>query len=906
VSNPELDLIDAALRTDIRRLGTQLGEALVRQHGQDLLDRVEQVRAIAQGLRRDDSSAESLVDFLSGIEVVDAIHLVRAFTVYFHLANTAEQVHRVEDLNTLAPSRNNRFADTVTKLQAAGVSNSEIVAATRAADLRPVFTAHPTEASRRSILDKLAELAVLIERRSEATLGQSEKAGIDRRIDELIDAMWQTDELRREQPDPVDEARSILYFLNQIVTDGVPELFDDVDAVLRTIGGSLPPDRVPVRFGSWVGGDRDGNPNVTPDTTLDVLAFQRARALRLLITEIEDLSSELSVSTAVTGISAELAAHLASDAEEFPTVSARFSMLSRGEPYRQRCSVIHHRLLETAKAPPGPRSYSSSTELQADLGEMADSLAANRGELLANGRLARVQRTVALVGFHLATLDIREHTDRHHHALAELFEPLGVDYASLDRAERTALLTAELSSRRPLAPPVEAHASGALSLMAAIRSAMDDLGDDIIESYIISMTQGVDDVLAPAVLARDVGLVDLPRQVARIGFVPLFEMIEDLRNIGTVLRELLATPAYRELVELRGNVQEVMVGYSDSNKDGGITTSQWEIHKALRQIAEVSSETGIKIVVFHGRGGTVGRGGGPTNEAILGQPAGAVAGAVKITEQGEVIADKYGLPRLARRNLDLALSAVVEATVAHRRPRHDEATTGRWNDVMELMSTRAYETYRSFLETPGMVEYFETSTPVGELGSMNIGSRPARRASSSSGIADLRAIPWVFGWTQSRQIIPGWFGVGSALEAARSAGHGEDLVEMYGGWKFFAGFLSNVEMTLSKTDLAIANHYVNRLVDPRLHHFFDLIAAEHDRTLHEINALSGSALLDDLPILKRTLSVRDAYLDPINVLQVELLARSRAACPDHPNAAQIQRALLLTINGVAAGLRNTG
>lgn len=906
MSNPELDLIDAALRTDIRRLGTQLGESLVRQHGQELLDRVEQVRAIAQGLRRDDASADGLVDFLSGIEVVDAIHLVRAFTVYFHLANTAEQVHRVEDLNATAPARNNRFAETVTKLQAAGVSNAEIIAATRTADLRPVFTAHPTEASRRSILDKLAELAVLIERRGEASLSQNDKGAMDRRIDELIDAMWQTDELRRERPDPVDEARSILYFLNQIVTDGVPELFADIDAVLRSIGGSLAPDHVPVRFGSWVGGDRDGNPNVKPETTLAVLAFQRGRALRLLITEIEALSLELSVSTAVTGISSELAAHLETDAEQFPTVSARFAMLSRGEPYRQRLSVMHHRLLETAETPPGPQAYDSPAELQADLAEMSDSLKANSGETLANGRLARVQRTVALIGFHLAILDIRQHTDGHHAALADLFEPLGTDYAALDRAERTALLTTELSSRRPLAPPVDSHGSDALSLMAAIRSAMDDLGDGIIESYIISMTQGVDDVLAPAVLARDVGLIDLPRRVARIGFVPLFEMIEDLRNIGMVLRDLLAVPAYRDLVELRGNVQEVMVGYSDSNKDGGITTSQWEIHKALRQIAEVSRETGIKIVVFHGRGGTVGRGGGPTNEAILGQPAGAVAGAVKITEQGEVIADKYGLPRLARRNLDLALSAVVEATVAHRRPRHDEATTTRWSQVMELMSTRAYESYRSFLETPGMVEYFETSTPVEELGAMNIGSRPARRASSSSGIADLRAIPWVFGWTQSRQIIPGWFGVGTALEAARTAGHEDDLAEMYAGWKFFAGFLSNVEMTLSKTDLAIANHYVNRLVDPSLHHFFDLIAAEHDRTLLEIGLLTGSPLLDNLPILKRTLSVRDAYLDPINVLQVELLARSRSIEANDPNAAQIQRALLLTINGVAAGLRNTG
>jgi len=408
------------------------------------------------------------------------------------------------------------------------------------------------------------------------------------------------------------------------------------------------------------------------------------------------------------------------------------------------------------------------------------------------------------------------------------------------------------------------------------------------------------------VLARDVGLVDLPGGIARIGFVPLFETIEDLRAIGPILRELLAVPAYRRLVALRGDAQEVMVGYSDSNKDGGITTSQWEIHKALREIAAVSAETGVRIVVFHGRGGTVGRGGGPTNAAILGQPAGSVVGAMKITEQGEVIADKYGLPRLAQRNLDLALSAVLEATLIHRRPRHDEATLASWNSVMELMSTSAYACYRDFLERPGLVEYFTTSTPVEELAAMNIGSRPARRASASGGIEDLRAIPWVFGWTQSRQIIPGWFGVGTGLATARQAGHGDLLAVMFDNWQFFGTFISNVEMTLAKTDLAIARNYVDRLVDPALHDFFEIVVEEHDRTVDELTRLTGGELLGDVPVLKRTLAVRDVYLDPINLLQVELLARSRAGEPDGTSADRLRRALLLTVNGVAAGLRNTG
>ncbi|MEM7321468.1 MAG: phosphoenolpyruvate carboxylase [Actinomycetota bacterium] len=908
-----LSQIDTALRNDIRRLGTQLGDALVRQDGPDLLERVEQVRTLARSLRRDDGDATAeLAGILEDIPMIEAIRLVRAFTIYFHLANTAEQVHRVDDLRSSAPASGNRFVETVAKIQAAGVSDSEIVAAARSAELLPVFTAHPTEASRRSILDKLAEIAVLIEERGEKSADRNRTRRIDRRIDELIDAIWQTDELRLERPDPVDEARSILYYVTQIVADGVPELLDDIDHTLQTIGGRPNADRVPIRFGSWVGGDRDGNPNVTPETTREVLALQRSRALRLLIAEMEDLSSELSVSTAVTPITDELAAQIEQDRERFHSLSTRLRVLSPDEPYRQRITVIHQRLLETAETPAGRRAYGSVAELEADLAMMSNSLEKNNGSLLARGRLARVRRIVALVGFRLMTLDIREHAERHHAGLAQLFEPLGIDYPNLDRAERTELLTTELASRRPLAPPTASDGPPALSLMSTIRTEMDRSGDEIIQSYIVSMTRNVDDVLAPAVLARDVGLIDLSNGVARLGFVPLFETIDDLRRIGTVLRDLLSVAPYRRLVELRGDVQEVMVGYSDSNKDGGITTSQWEIHKALRQVAEVSAETGIRIVVFHGRGGSVGRGGGPTNAAILSQPPGVVSGGVKITEQGEVIADKYGLPSLARRNLDLAISAVLEASILRRKPIHDAATVGRWDEIMELMSESAYAMYRSLVDAPGLVEYFQCSTPVEELGAMNIGSRPARRSGGGpGGIEDLRAIPWVFGWTQSRQIIPGWFGVGTALETARENGHEEELQAMYAGWPFFATFLSNVEMTLTKTDLAIARHYVNRLVEPELHHFFETIAAEYDRTVANIGWLKGGTLLDDLPLLKRTLAVRDTYLDPINVLQAELLARSRAETDaregdgdDHDR--HLQRALLLTVNGVAAGLRNTG
>ncbi|MGB1680944.1 MAG: phosphoenolpyruvate carboxylase [Acidimicrobiales bacterium] len=903
----DLDQLDAALRRDIRRLGGQLGDTLVRQVGPELLEQVEHVRTLARALREgDDSVGKELTDSLGDTDVVRAIELVRAFTTYFHLANTAEQVHRIDDLAENRTTRSKRFSETVSRLVELGFTADEVAAATNRVQLYPVFTAHPTEASRRSILDKLAEIATLIERR----LGEPEQtviSRIDRRIDELLDMIWQTDELRREKPDPVDEARSILYFLGEMLEEGVPELLDDIDATLRSLGNGLglAPGAQPVRFGSWVGGDRDGNPNVTPDTTCEVLDFQRARALRLLISEIEALSAELSVSTAVRTITPELEAQLAADDEDFPKVRARFRALSAGEPYRQRLSVMHQRLLEAAEIPPGPRAYTRPTELVDDLDMLSRSLLSAGGALIANGSLARVRRLVDLVGFHLATLDIRQHASKHHAALASLFAAVGTDYESLDKPGRAQVLADELGSPRPLAAPQTGSADETRELFQVIRERMDSYGDDIIESYIVSMTQGVDDILAPAVLARDVGLVDLSADVARLGFVPLFETIEDLRAIGAVLRELFAIPAYRKLVQLRGDVQEVMVGYSDSNKDGGITTSQWEIHKALRTISEVADETGIEITVFHGRGGTVGRGGGPTHAAILSQPAGAIRGAMKTTEQGEVIADKYALPEIANRNLDLAFSAVVEASVAHRKPRNAPDDVALWNDVMETMSTAAFARYRAFVEQDGLVEYFNTATPVEELGAMNIGSRPSRRKGGGD-LSDLRAIPWVFGWTQSRQIIPGWFGVGTALTAAVDAGHTDALARMYEQWQFFRTFLSNVEMTLAKTDLAIARHYVTNLVDPKLHPILDDVAQEHALTLMQVSKITGGDLLDDLPILRRTLAVRDIYLDPINILQVDLLARSRAGVPHPAEEARLQRALLLTINGVAAGLRNTG
>ena len=904
--NSPSNTTDSALRDDIGRLGRQLGSALSRQEGDGFLELVEQVREVARDVRDrvGDVTETDLEARLSEVGDIEAILLVRAFTMYFHLANVAELVHRVPGLQERTLDKG-RFADVVDRLTTAGVSPQAIGELLGRADIRPVFTAHPTEASRRSVLDKRFELRVLLERRGGAT--SLEESRIDRRIDEIIESLWQTDEIRTAKPTPFDEARSILYYVEQLMAEGLPEFLDDVAAVMSDHGVDLDVTQPFVRFGSWVGGDRDGNPFVTPETTRRVVEMHRTRALRVLIAETEALSADVSTAQRIRPASDELMARIEEYSRRFGDVFADFSEVTRGEPYRMLVTVMHRRLELTRDEPNSRRRYRSPAELDADLAVLEASLRANRGQLIADGRVSRVRRLVNIIGFHLATLDIRQHADEHHVAIATLVGDVGVVYPDTPAA-RGELLAAELAGRRPLSPPGPAvRTDGPLGLMHAIRDLMETNGDQVIESYIISMTRGLDDVLAPAVLAREAGLIDVPRGVARIGFVPLFETIGDLRSIGETLGAMFSCAPYRELVRLRGNEQEVMVGYSDSNKDGGIATSQWEIHKALRVIRDVSAAHGVSVTVFHGRGGTIGRGGGPTAASILSQPSGVLDGKVKTTEQGEVIADKYGQPQLAQRNLDLAVSAVLEASLGHRESRIGDELRDRWSGVMEEVSSAAYGAYRAFIEDDGLVPYFLASTPVEELGAMNIGSRPSRRKGQTAGIDDLRAIPWVFGWTQSRQIIPGWFGVGSGLEAAIKAGHLDEMQRMHQSWPFFSTFLSNVEMTLVKTDLAIAGRYVERLVPAEYQHMFDIVTDEHARTLEMLREVTGRELLDDLPVLRRTLLVRDAYLAPLNMLQLHLLDRRRAEPqPTGDAARRIERALLLSVNGVAAGLRNTG
>ena len=892
---------DATLRADVRHLGDLLGESLVRQEGPALLELVESVRkSVREG---------GGVEILEKLSVEDSVQLVRAFSTYFNLANVAEQVHRSRVLAQVRAEGGSWITRAIDKIEDAianpvaghEISHKDLVKWISELDVRPVFTAHPTEAARRSVLSKLGEIASLLDTPASVTQ--------DERLAETVDLLWQTDELRLDRPEPLDEAMNAMYYLDDLATTTVPEVLNDFARELKRLGIELPVTSRPLTFGTWIGGDRDGNPNITPAITEDAVVLQVGHAIRTTIAAMNKLRQMLSVSTRIAGATPELSASVEKDLKNIPEFEERFLRLNVQEPYRLKATAIVHRLAFTrqrhaARGPHVPgRDYKNTAELLADLTLMRDSLFAHRGELLATGLLERTIRTVAAFGLTHATLDIREHSDAHHKALQQM---ISGKYAELSHEEKFPILIAQLASSVPLdATKLDAAGAKTLNTFVAITDLIERFGPEVIETYIVSMTKGADDLIAATVLGKQAGLVDIDKKIAKIGFAPLLETVAELRAAGEILEKLLSNPTYRTLVALRGDVQEVMLGYSDSNKDAGIATSQWEIHRAQRILRDVAKKHGVKLRLFHGRGGSVGRGGGPTYDALVALPWGSVDGQIKMTEQGEVISDKYSLPALARENVELTLAASLEATVLNRGPRQSVEDLQKWNDCMNLVSDNSFTCYRALIDHPDLPAYFYASTPVEQLGNLFLGSRPSRRPDAAGGLDSLRAIPWVFGWTQSRQIVPGWFGVGSGLKAAREAGKSDVLAQMLSEWHFFATFISNVEMTLAKTDLVTAKHYVQTLVPAELHHFLDVITAEFELTVAEILTLTGkSSLLGDQPVLARTLQVRDTYLAPLQLLQVTLLNRVREQGEQADPA--LIRALLLTINGVAAGLRNTG
>ena len=879
------------LRNDVRRLADLLGQTLVRQEGEQLLALVESVRLAGRAGGQD--------EILNKLTDQQTISLVRAFSNFFNLANVAEQVNRSKVLAAEHKSSGSWLSRAVDNILLAQKNSKDFDEKDLQLwldnfSVRPVFTAHPTEAARRSVLSKMTTIAQLLETPEGKVQTQ--------RLAESIDLLWQTDELRLGRPEPLDEAINSIYYLDELLIESVPEVLAEFASEVKRLGIDLSLTARPLSFGTWIGGDRDGNPHITADVTKATIRLQNAHFTRTAFKHLDELRQALSVSTKLAGVSAELEKSVAKDLQLLPEIEDRYRRINVEEPYRLKATAIRHKLAITqarhTNATPhiAGRSYLDTAELLADFEIMRSSLLAHNGELIANGLLERITRAISAFGITHATMDIREHSDAHHHLISNLF---GSSSSEVINREL-------LSEKIPDTKGVDEPSSKCLNTFTAIAELITEYGSEVIESYIISMTKSANDVLAAVLIGKLVGLVSLTdkKPYAKIGFVPLLETVAELRTADKILDELLSNPSYRTIVKLRGDTQEVMLGYSDSNKDAGITTSQWEIHKAQRKLRDVAIKHGVRLRLFHGRGGSVGRGGGPTYDALIALPWGSIDGHIKMTEQGEVISDKYGLPALAKENLELTLAAALEATVLNRKPRQPIDDLNSWNSCMDLISENAFSAYRNLVDQPDLPAYFYASTPVEQLGNLFLGSRPSKRADSSTGLESLRAIPWVFGWTQSRQIVPGWYGVGSGLKAAREAGKTDLLKTLLKDWHFFRTFISNVEMTLAKTDLEIAARYVTTLVDPSLHKIFDQIKDEFELTVKELLLLTNkSEVLGNQPILARTLQVRDTYLAPLQLLQISLLKRVRTQKDIDP---LLSRALLLTINGVAAGLRNTG
>jgi phosphoenolpyruvate carboxylase len=920
---------DLPLRDDTRLLGRLLGDTVREQEGDEVFAVIERIRQTSVRLNqspereRDGSARAELAAILNDLPRNTMISVVRAFSYFLHLANIAEDEHhirrrRAHDRMRSAP-REGSLQHALDRIQAAGVAAAKLRAFFDEALVSPVLTAHPTEVSRKSILQCQHEIAGLLDRRDRLQLTPEEGDDNDTALRRAVLTLWRTRMVRPNRLAVVDEIKNGISFFDDTFFAELPRLYGQLQDLLKKRypgdDWQLPPF---FRVGSWIGGDRDGNPYVTADILRTALRLQSTAVLDYYLDEVHALGAELPLSNLLLAVSPALAAL----AERSPDHSSQRA----DEPYRRALTGIYARLVATAKALDqhealrhavgDAQPYAAAADLQADLEVLSRSLTEHAAALIAGGRLRRLLRAVQLFGFHLAPIDLRQNSEVHERTVGELLARAGRTdalsaYASLDEDARIALLADEIAGPRPLYSPHLEYSDetrSELAIFFAARELRARYGGAALPNAIISKTDGASDLLEVALLLKEAGLLipasgtgTAPKLALNI--IPLFETIADLRYGPAIMQRLFALPAYRALTAARADEHEVMLGYSDSNKDGGFFTSGWELYKAEVELARVFADAGVRLRLFHGRGGSVGRGGGPSYHAILAQPAGAVSGQIRITEQGEVISSKYSNPEVGRRNLETLAAATLEATLLDL---ENETEPLAYRAILERLSALAFQAYRGLVyETEGFNRYFRESTPIAEIAGLNIGSRPASRKPSER-IEDLRAIPWVFSWAQCRLMLPGWYGFGSAVEGwlKEQPGGIDVLRRMVASWPFFRTLLSTMDMVMAKADLAIASRYAELVRDPALREsIFARIAGEFELTRKHLLAIKQQdELLADNPLLRRSIRNRFPYMDPLNHLQIELLRRHRAGETDE----RVRNGIHLSINGIAAGLRNSG
>lgn len=908
---------DQPLRDDVRWLGELLGRTLKEQAGVPLFEREEELRGLAKRFRAEPTPEleAAIAAIVRRLDTAEAIGIVRAFGMYFGLVNAAEQHHRVRRRLELlqdpaAPPQPGSFRDTLDGLREAGVPPEAVRHALEQVRLGLVITAHPTEPNRKTVLSKWMRLGHLLYDRDVCLKTPVELASIDVSILGELATLWQTDEIRERRPTVADELTSALVYFRATLIDAIPGLHRELSLALGEVypGATF---RLPtlVHLGTWIGGDRDGNPFVTHDVTWATLVRLRSEIVRTYASSLDALWTRYSFSDRQATLAPELYEAIEALGTLFPERMLELRARNAHEPYRQLLALMRDRLMATLDQD-AERRYPEARAFAADLGLVDRSLRAQGAGLVADQELATLRRQVDAFGFVLASLDVRQNSRVHGTALAVMLREAGLcaDYANRDEAGRQEALNRYFATSRPLLWPdasLPAEVQETRRTVATLKEAVSEFGPEALDAYIVSMTEAPSDLLEVLALLQDVGLFKQHpdgRAECAIDLVPLFETIPDLRAAPGVFHTLLAHPSYRAALAARGDVQEIMIGYSDSNKDGGFLTSNWELYQAQRALSEIAREHGIRLRLFHGRGGSISRGGGPTHRAILAQPPGTVQGDLKITEQGEVLAWKYSQPVLADRNLEQMVSATLEATLA---PGGENGADLERDALFAGISQEAYAAYRALVfEDPAFLRFFREATPLAEIEALKIGSRPPRRG-NEAGIESLRAIPWVFSWIQNRCLLPGWYAAGTALAAfcERQPEGLAILRRWYREWPFFEALVDNLEVSLAKADMASTRLYAGLSggAGPRV---FKALEAEYKRTRGMVLSISEQQeLLDRMPVLARSIRLRNPYVDPLNHLQVELLRRKRSGeGPDE----LLDQALALTITGIAAGLRNTG